>query len=86
MELGSPPLYVVLNKATRTKDWTMLRKLGPYSRALVYCTAAAEKYRDAHDKIETGESIGGVDFNLAGIFLVWRGVLMKKEWIIPYVQ
>ena len=28
---------------------------------------------------------GGVSFNMAGSFLLFRGAQMKEEWIKPYV-
>ena len=28
--------------------------------------------------------IGGVEHNLAGVFLLWRGASLKEEFIAPY--
>ena len=30
--------------------------------------------------------IGGKRFNIAGAIILWRGAIMKPEWLDPYVQ
>lgn len=51
-------------------------------------TAAAEKHRQSDDQIVTGESIkdqfDAADFNMAGSFLLFRGLQMTAEQIRPY--
>ena len=44
----------------------------------------AEDNKSEGDKISTGQSLGGVDFNMGGSFLVFRGAPMKDEWVKPY--
>ena len=45
MELGSPPLYLELNRIIRENDQTYLESLGPYVRALEIVTADSERFR-----------------------------------------
>ena len=57
----------------------------------MFCiTAFAEEGRTAEDKIKTGEMIkkriGGVEDNMAGCFLLYRGVQMKEEWLQPWIE
>ena len=42
MELGSPPLYMELNRATREMDKTKLPQLGPFAVALAWVCERAE--------------------------------------------
>ena len=42
MELGSPPLYMELNRAAREMDKTKLPQLGPYAEALGWVCNGAE--------------------------------------------
>ena len=86
MELGSPPLYMELNRASREIDQTLLPLLGPFAFALGCVCSGAEEFKKKEDKIIPGIEIGGVEENLAGCFLLWRGVAMKQEWIQPYVD
>ena len=78
MEFGAPPLYAELNRACRDYDESKMPVLGPYAQCLTMITAAAEKRRVLTDKIKTGEDFkninGGADFNMAGSFLLFRGV------------
>lgn len=79
MEFGSPPLYVELNRVTRDMDMSQLENLGPLLKAMTPITGGAEKERHNDDKIKTGEHWGGVKFNMAGGFLLFRGVQMAEE-------
>lgn len=47
--------------------------LEPYIIALSYSVSAAESKREINDRIESGSMLGGKNFNLGGLFLVWRG-------------
>ena len=77
LEFGDPPLYSELNRVARTMDSSQLETLGPIARALSEITWGAESLRDEDDRIMTGEQIlevkGGIDMNIAGAFLLWRG-------------
>ena len=42
MELGSPPLYMELNRAAREMDKTKLPQLGPFALALGWVCGSAE--------------------------------------------
>jgi len=79
MELGDPPLFAELNRITRQNDLTQLENLGPMQRVLNEITWAAEQMRDSTDKMPTGKMIGGEDMNIAGIFLLYRGMKMTDE-------
>ena len=88
LEFGDPPLYSEINRVSRTMDRQYLEMLGPIAKAMSQITWDGERNREETDKIETGEKIldrmEGVEFNIAGTFLLWRGVQMKEEWIQPY--
>ena len=43
MELGSPPLYMELNRASREMDLTNLSQLGPFAIALYLVCMGAEE-------------------------------------------
>ena len=59
--------------------------LGPYIKALGLVTYFSEKNRESNDKIATGHMINSEkQFNLAGLFVLYRGATMKKEWIDNY--
>lgn len=81
LELGTPPLYSEANRVARDMDLSLLKELGPFLRALHEVTYGAEYNRDPEDKIKTGEMIekneGGIKYNIAGSFLLWRGAGMK---------
>ena len=74
MEIGSPPLYSVANRVSRDMDLTLLKELGPFLRALFEITKWAENYKKEDDKILQGRSFGGKQGNMAGSFLLLRGV------------
>ena len=83
MELGSPPLYLELNRAAREMDKTKLPQLGPFAAALGWVCNGAEEYKKKEDKIVPGRDIGGA---LAGCFLLFRGTAMKQDWIGDYLK
>ena len=80
----------------RSVDLSLLEQLGPYIKALAVITARGQKNRRADDVVRTGKQMLeepeglssrlGVDLNLAGAFLLWRGAPMRNEWIEPYVN
>lgn len=87
MELGSPPLYYEINRVCRQLDLRYLKTLGPYILALSIVTSIAEQNRDIDDKIRTGEIISrSSQFNLAGLFILYRGLPMSKQLIDQYCQ
>ena len=49
MELGTPPLYSVANRAARDMDMSLLEDLGPFNQALCNITYGAEHYKDEDD-------------------------------------
>ena len=78
MELADPPLYEVLNKGMRMKDYTHLPTLGPYAYALGWVTTNAEQGRAKADKIPSYEDslLSQVDNPLGRLcasFLLFRG-------------
>lgn len=73
MDLGSPPLYHTLNKANREMNESMLEKVGPLARGIGKILINAELYRKDKDKIEPGFKSEGVDMNMAGAFIVFKG-------------
>ena len=82
MELGSPPLYATLNKASRAMDVKMLNNMGPLARALGKILINAENYRKEKDKLESGCKVNiDVDQNLAGTFIAFKGGLLQKSWL-----
>lgn len=83
-EFGAPPLYSELNRVCRTMDLEHLRTLGPFAQCLHEIADNAEFYRKEGDKMPTGEDIGGTEQNMAGLFMLWRGLQMKDEWIKDY--
>ena len=59
-----------------------MANLGPYITALGLVTMNSESRRDANDKIETGKMISSENkFNLAGLFILYRGASMMQEWV-----
>ena len=82
MELGSPPLYMELNRACRDQDHSLLPQLGPFAEALSTVCNWAEVEKKKEDKILSGKDIGG---RLAGCFLLFRGAPMKQDWINDYL-
>ena len=83
MELGSPPLYLELNRASREMDLTNLPQLGPFAAALGMVCWKAEYNKKKEDRIILGQDIGG---QLTGCFLLWRGAAMKQDWIKDYLK
>lgn len=57
LELGIPPLYAEANRVARDMDFTQLKELGPFLRALHEVTYGAEYYRKDEDKMATGQMI-----------------------------
>merc|ERR1712224_426390 len=47
-------------------------------------TLYGEYHKKAEDKIKTGKMLGGATYNLSGAILLWRGALMKSQWIADY--
>lgn len=85
MELGSPPLYAELNREARDSDMTQLRNLGPFLTALYYICELTEFFRKGSDKIRNGEILKNrVSFNMAGSYLMFKGVRVKEEWLQPW--
>lgn len=84
MEFGSPPLFADLNRVARDHDTSQLENLGPFAKCLSLITGGAERRRNPEDRIRTGSEIGGVKWNFAGCFFLWRGVQFKYEWLKPY--
>lgn len=84
MEFGSPPLYEVANRVARELDTTHMETLGPFIMALSHVSATAEMGKPLRDKYVSGNIFGGVNRNLAGALLLWRGASMKEEWLVPY--
>ena len=44
-------------------------------------TAAAELNKSKDDKVTTGKELGGVEYNLAGSFMLFRGAPMQADWV-----
>lgn len=65
-------------------DLKYLADFGPYIKALNLITAIAEAMKDKKDRIKPGIDIGGLDRNLSGTFLLFRGAPMMNDWITPY--
>ena len=83
MELGSPPLYMELNRACRQMDLTKLPQLGPFAYALSCVCRWGDSKKKKADKILHGSTIWK---GLTGCFLLWRGASMKQVWIQPYLD
>lgn len=90
LEFGDPPLYSVLNSLSRERRFNdcserfgeetnkTLQYLGPFAKALLEITHGAEANRNIEDKIMSGNSYQtGINMNIAGVFLLWRGVQMN---------
>ena len=87
MELSSPPLYSELNKARRTMDTNHLLTLGPYSYGLFSILQRAEENRNDFEKIKPGISYKDDPLeSFAGIFMLFKGAQMKKDWIHEYTK
>ena len=81
MELGYPPLYAEVNRAIRTNDVSLIPLLGPFIRALGEITHGAETNRKQEDKIPNGKSLGIAKWNMAGVFLLFRGASLPQSVI-----
>lgn len=46
----------------------------------------AEKSRWPDDRVMTGEMHQGIEENLAGMFLLWKGASMEDDSILPFVK
>ena len=87
MELGSPPLYAEANRVARDMDFSLLKQLGPFIRALYVITSYGEDKKARKDKIKTGDRVKFcATGHMARGFLLWRGAGMKDEWIGEYEQ
>lgn len=77
MEFGSPPLYKQMNQVARDMDMSQIFNLGPINQAISLIANGGEEKRNADDKVKTGKQIqseiGGVEWNFAGSFLLFRG-------------
>lgn len=48
-------------------------------------TAVAEKNRSDQDQIQTGKIIASqYHYNMAGLFILYRGVSMENKWVENY--
>lgn len=82
MEIGTPPLYAVINKAIRRMDKTYLETLGPLICVLGDACAVGELGRDDEERIPWGMKINPhLENNMGGIFLLFRGGTLADEWI-----
>ena len=85
MEIGSPSLYIDANEKARDFDMTFLKELGPFLYALGRVTSQAEYNKSNDDRVARGfDYFGGVKYNLAGSFMLFRGAPMQNDWISPY--
>lgn len=81
MELNDPPLYSVVNQACRDLDQVFLEQLGPFIACLGAITEWAEQRREDQDKIQPGKTFGGVEWNIAGSFILFKGGKAEELWI-----
>ena len=81
MEIGIPPLYAEVNRISREMDMKYLRILGPFIKVLGIVTATSERNREDFDQITPGETFGGVEHNLSGVFLLFRGAPSRMDTI-----
>jgi len=51
MELGNPPLYAEANRVSRDNDYTWLKGIGPFLKAVSKITELAEGRKEQSDKI-----------------------------------
>ena len=81
MEFGDPPLYSDINRIIRTKDANELETLGPIVKCISQVVLAGDASKKKEDQVKTGveimNSIGGREWNVAGIFLAYRGGQMN---------
>lgn len=85
-EFGSPPLYCEINRVSRNMDMTYLETLGPFAQCLHDAADQAEYFRQEGDKMPSGYQISDDDesYNMAGLFILWRGVKLRDSWIKDY--
>lgn len=86
MEFGDPPLYSVINSACRDLNKVYMGTLGPFIACLGAVTEWAEQRREDEDKIHPGKNFGGDEWNIAGIFLVFKGGKLEEDWIEQWKQ
>ena len=55
-------------------------------RALGFITSWSETFKNKDDKIESGDKLSNVYYNMSGSFLLFRGAPMKEEWVHPYIE
>ena len=60
---------------------TYLKELGPFLKALAIVSRSAEKYKSKGDKVTPGKELGGVEWNLPGSFMLFRGAPMQADWV-----
>ena len=65
---------------------TYLKELGPLLKALGTVSRNAEEYKSKDDKVTPGKELGGVEYNLAGSFMLFRGAPMQADWVKPYAD
>ena len=55
-------------------------------QALGAVTLVAESFKSVDDKVTTGVALGGVNCNLGGSFMLFRGAPMQDDWVKPYTD
>ena len=65
-------------------DLNYVKELGPFLQALGRITLSSERNKELNDRVVPGNEFGGVDYNMAGSFLLFRGAPMMNDWIAPY--
>ena len=60
---------------------TYLKELGPFLNALGTVSRSAELHKSMGDKVTPGKELGGVERNLAGSFMLFRGAPMQADWV-----
>ena len=58
--------------------------MGPFLHALGKVTKEAEYNKSEGDYVARGYNLGGVDDNLGGSFMLFRGAPMQADWVKPY--
>lgn len=86
MELGNPPLYIEANRVARDQDYSHLKELGPFLKALCHIIFWSEQFKRPSDKVTPGKEISKTGQNIEGSFLLFRGAQMKTTWLKPYVD
>ena len=57
-------------------DIRYLKELGPFLHALGKITSHSERNKNLYDKVVPGHEYGGLVYNMAGSFLLFRGAPM----------